>query len=273
MRAMPNLFVAISMLVLGLGGCAAAPTQPTEAYPVWWSPSLGIEGLDDVEKRLEDPAWFGGGIPIYKGERGNRQEAIADNCDSLDRLRKEGYSAYVTHSIRVVLYHSAKCHVIEMLLEAMPAKKSHVRDFKLDADSINYLPALVDASPSCDWLCRQYVANERRIPFIEFVDAEHLIVDSTSDYRMDVKTFGSELTMEILARADFNGDGLEDLLLRVNAGAIGGTWGTTQNFLLTRDTPDGVLWVLGAEKKICSPVRYRPCDADYDHPEALRRTN
>ena len=270
MRAMPNLLVAISMLVFGLGGRAEAQAQSTEAYPIWWAPSLGIEGLDDVEKRLEDTAWFGGGIHIYKGERGKRNEAIADSCGSLERLLQEGYSAYVTHSIRVLRYRLAKCGAMRMLLKAQPAKKSFVRSFGFDADSLNYLPAIVNPSPSCDFLCRQFVANERRISWNKFAVSKTLSVDPVSEHQLKVLTETESLTLELKARADFNGDGLEDLLLWVNAGATGGTWGTTEYYLLTRDTPDGVLWVLDAKKELC--FNYF-CSSEYDYPEALRRTD
>ena len=273
MRAIPSLFAAIFVLLLTMGGCAVVPTQPAEAYPIWWSPTLGIEGLDDVEKRLDDPAWFGGGIPIYKGEGNNKIEAIADSCGSLRRLLDEGYYARITHSIRVVRYHSAKCRALRRLLEAQPAKKSFVRNFRFDSDSMNYLPALVNPSPSCDFLCRQFVANERRISWKMFEVAKILGVDSGGEHQIKVLTDTESLTLELMVRADFNGDGLEDLLLWVNAGATGGTWGTTENFLLTRDTPNGVLWMLDAEKGLCSPDTYHPCRTDYDYPEALRRTD
>ena len=235
------------------------------------SPSLELESLDNIDERLGEPLYpSGGGFALYKGQRDEGQKAVADSCKSLNRLMKEGYTAFFNYRIKFLLVLLAECRAIRMLREAQPAKKSYVREFKLDANSINYLPALVDVAASCDRLCRQYAANDRRIPLIKFVDAEHLIVDPTSDYRMDVKTFGSDLTMEILVRADFNGDGLEDLLLWINAGAIGGTWGTTQTYLLSRESPDGVLWVLDAEKRLCS--RYK-CKTDYDYPKALRRAD
>ena len=270
MRAMPTLFVAISMLMLGLGGRAAAQALPTEAYPIWWSPSFIIKGLDDVEKRLEDTVWFGGGLPIYKGEGTERNEAIADSCDSLQRLLQEGYYARITPSSRVVRYRLAKCRAMRRLLEAKPAKKSFVRNFTLDAHSLDHLPAIVNPAGSCDFLCRQFVANERRISWNRFAVSKTISTESVSEHELKVLTETESLTLKLMARADFNGDGLEDLLLWVSVGATEGTWGTTENFLLTRDTPNGVLWMLDAKKGLCS--RYE-CRSEYDYPEALRRTD
>lgn len=264
--------IVLALLLVGSGG--ALPTED-EVYPIWWSPSLELDSLDQIDDRLERKFWpdQSEGIPVYKGEWPGDDQSFIDSCASYDKLRKEGYYARYNHDMKILLFHTAKCHAIEMLREANPAKKSYVRDFKLDADSINYLPALVDASASCDRLCRQYVANERRISWKEFAGLDSQSMKYEGDYVMEGEVSGSDLTLEILARADFNGDGLEDLLLMVDADAIGGTWGTTRLYLLSREKPESVLWVLDAEDEICSPVSYRPCDADYDHPEALRRTN
>ena len=273
MRAIPKLFAAVFVLLLTMGGRAEAQTQPTEAYPIWWSPNLGLEKLDDADKYLEDPASLGGDIPLIKDDGDDRKEAIAESCGSLDRLLEKGFHAgFMMHSMRVVLYHLAKCDAIEMLLEAKPAKKSYVRDFILDSDSMDYLPAMVNPSASCDRLCRQYVANERRISWKEFAGLDSRSMKYESDYRMKGEVSGSHLTLEMLARADFNGDGLEDLLLMSHAGAVGGTWGTTNLYVLSRESPDGVLWVLDAEKGLCSK-RYYQCESEYDFPEVLRRTN
>ena len=84
---------------------------------------------------------------------------------------------------------------------------------------------------------------------------------------MKVVTDTTSLTQRILARADFNGDGLEDLLLWVNANATGGTWGTTTLFVLSRQTPDSVLWALNAREGLS---RHYKCEPYYDYPEVLR---
>ena len=129
---------------------------------------------------------------------------------------------------------------------------------------------MVSSSGSSDFACRQYVANERRIPWSKFEVFEFENIDIIHDYEMKVATTGERLTLQIVARADFNNDGMEDQMLRVNSGAVGGTWGTTEIILTTRDSPNGVLWVLDAEKSL-SP-NYR-CQETYDYPDALRESN
>ncbi len=54
-RRMGRLAAAVAAAAWGLalGGDALAGEQA--AYPIWWSPRLGLESLDQVEARLEDP--------------------------------------------------------------------------------------------------------------------------------------------------------------------------------------------------------------------------
>ncbi len=89
-----------------------------------------------------------------------------------------------------------------------------------------------------------------------------------SDLKIKARSENGVLWVEIMARADSTGDGLEDLLTRAKVGAVEqSTWGGTWLFLLTRDTPDGVLWVVDADQELCSDYQ---CRVQYDEPAALR---
>lgn len=243
-----------------------------EELPIWWSPSLELESLDRIDERLEKKFRPNDekGLPIYKGKWPGDTEAIYDSCASLMRLTRDGYYVRTNLDLKPMLFKLATCHAIEMLAEARPSQTSFVRDFVMNADALNALPAMVDPSPSCDFLCRQYVANERRMSWSKFAVSKFLSVDAVGEDRMKVITETTSLTMETLARADFNGDGLEDLLLWVSAGATGGTWGTTTLFLLSRETPDSVFWVLNAHKRLCRDYQ---CSPYYDYPDALREVD
>ena len=127
---------------------------------------------------------------------------------------------------------------------------------------------MVNISPGRDWLCRQYRANERRIPLSRFEAERNVQLKVLNDFKIEGRIEWWFYDVEILARADFNRDGLEDLLVIASADATEGTWAATTIFLLNRDTPDGVLWVVDAEEELCT--NYRPCDAHYDEPAALR---
>lgn len=265
----------ISLLSVLVWSCTAAADAGDDApYPVWWSPSLELESLDRIDERLERKFWpdQSEGMPVVKGEWPGDTEAFIDSCASYDKLRNEEYYTLSNQDDKVLMFQSSFCYAIEKLPSARPSRASYVNDVTLNPDIFDYLPAMVNPAGSCDFLCRQYVANERRIPWRKFEVSEIESVDVVDPYKMDVKTTTELLTLEILARGDFNQDGLEDLLIRVTANVIEGTWGTTEVYTLTRDTPDGVLWLLDAEKYIC-PVDTYTCDQTYDYPDALRETD
>ncbi len=263
-----SLIATLTLLFLGPPNVAAAAAEPP--YPVWWSESLELDSLDAIEARLERHIWPGDdeGLPLHKSEGGTRKEAPAITCNDLTRLTEVGYYATGSNNYRIQLYTLAYCGAIALLEQAAPAERSYLRDFVLDEQAVDYLPAMVDVSPSCDFLCRQRVANERRIPLSQFIPVFR--VTALGGDRIEFRTIGAETNLSLLARGDFDGDGLDDMLVLSSGYATEGSGGWTETFLLTRDLPDAVLTVMDRDGRGCD--RYL-CDATYDDPEALRDTS
>ena len=55
---------------------------------------------------------------------------------------------------------------------------------------------------------------------------------------------GQTTTIALLARGDFNGDGIGDALLQSHEAASGGSWRTSRLFLVTQRTQDGPIELL-----------------------------
>lgn len=242
----------LSLLFLSTGAFAA-PTGAAEAppYPVWWSPELELDSLEAVEARLRRDLWpdFPEGMKLYKRQGEGHVTAQARNCESLSRLSEDGYYGGGSHSIFVQNYQLSRCRAIAMLGRARPARVSHLRDFVLNEDAVNILPALVNSYVSCQFRCYAYVANKRGISLRDFDQIEHLEV--TGENSLIVRTVGWQIEMTILARGDFTSDGLDDILLLSSGGATEGTMGTARLFVLTRDRPGAVLKALDAERELC----------------------
>ncbi len=253
-------------LALGLSGAAAAEDGP---YPVWWSPALELESLDAIDARVEREFWPGDpeGLPLAKTEGETRKEVPAFNCIELERWVGEGYHGIGTNGFGLQLYNQALCRAIEMLKQAAPARRSYLREFVLDETAVAYLPAMAFRMPSCDYQCRQRLANERRIPVSQF---EELVrIDSKGVDELELETPTMETRITVMARGDLNADGLDDMLVLSNTGATEGTGGWSGIYLLTREAPNAVLFVLNADKPSC---RHYQCDETYDYPAILRET-
>ena len=225
---------------LAFANSALAEEPP---YPVWWSPVLELDSIEAIDARLARALWleYDDGMPLIKIEGDEREDVSADNCIELRKFDEQGYFGAGSHDQWVQQYLLAHCRAIEWMRRARPAKRSFLRDFVLDEEAIHVLPALVDISPSCDYRCRQLVADERRIPLSQFEPVFRVTVTSTEE--IEIRTLGAETDLSILARGDFNDDGLDDLLLLASSGATEGTWGGAEIYLLSRGTPGAVLGV------------------------------
>ena len=243
---------AVAGMALGFGLCPTIATAAEpEQYPIWWSPALELESLDKIDERLRRRLWPGDeyGLPMFRIVAGKEIRIEVENCVSLERRLAEGYEGVGNNNHKLSVYHTAWCGAVRMLQDAKPAKVSYLRNFVMDADSVDYLPAFLNLFGSCHWMCLRYQANEEGAPLSRFepeFDIEVVspdIIKGRSDY--------STLSVEIVARADFSGDELDDLLVIAGAGATEGTGGTTRLFLLGRQSSDGILRVLAAEQHLC----------------------
>ena len=250
------------------------PAPVTERYPVSWSPALQLDSLDRLEARLSEPAPIEG-MKLVKGYPVVEARAVVTDCNSLLRLKAEGYEARGNQNYRLVLFNAAWCGALAAFRTARPARVSYVRNFVFDARAPAVLPAMVFPAPGCDWLCRQHMANARGIPLGRF-ESENIAVEAKGPFGVSmVTTVFDEVSMvtsvfdvslRILGRADFDGDGREDLLVFSSLSFVEGHGGISDYFVLSRAGPDEVMRVVGADGYLCGDYT---CPASYDHPPAL----
>ncbi len=220
-------------------------------YPVWWSAELELDSLDHVEARLRRDLWpdFPEGMKLYKAQGAGHVTVQARNGNSLRKLSQEGYYGSNSSDIGVQNYHLSVCRAIALLGQAQPAHTSHLRDFMLNTEAVRYLPPLVNLQASCHQVCQAYFANRRRVPLTEFEDIERIEV--ANEDSLIVWTLGWRVKMSLIARGDFNSDGMDDILLVSHGGATEGTMRGADLYVLTRDGPGVVLQVLNAQEHLC----------------------
>ncbi len=139
---------------------------------------------------------------------------------------------------------------LRRLKQAQPAEISYLRDFRLDQDAPDYLPGMVSFLGECAGKCLLVEANWRRIPLSRFGDVGEIeIIDENE---MIARTDFDETQFRIIARGDFNGDHLDDILIEVGIKWLESRYGGTELFVMTREAPDAVLYVLDAKRHLCS---------------------
>ncbi len=252
-RATKAILMAIALSPLA-GMSLAADEEP---YPIWWSPKLELESLEKVDQRLERSFWPDDEGFVMKKWDVDRYSAKdpAPNCPALLDLAEQGYQG-TPFKLHMALM--AECEALRYLKNARPAKRSYLAGFMLNHEAFEFLPHMVYFGGSCSSACARYYANEERIPMGEPEPLTEL--ETASDQEMTFETDHESFTMEILARADFNRDGFEDILLRSSYYIFKATGGGTRLFLLTRDAPESVLRVVNPDRHLCT--RYQ-CDPAY----------
>ncbi len=266
----PRALAAVAMAALALVSLDPAAADEGERYPIWWSSRLELESLDKIDERLNGPLWHPeDAMEVFKdrpeGDGAVPKKAIVNSCVSLFRLIEEGYEPRYYIEFKRLMYVRALCRAVIAFRRARPAKASHIRDFVFDADTVNYLPAMVLIAVGCDWMCRQNEANELRIPLARFSEITKLRV--VTEIAIFLETASSKDTLEIVGRADFNGDGLEDLMVFSTWRAVGGSGGYADYFILGRESPDAFFHVLDADDHLCKDYQ---CTPPYSQPSVLR---
>ena len=123
-------------------------------------------------------------------------------------------------------------------------------------------------SASCDWVCRQYVANRDSISWADFQGYTYI---GEAPGAEGLLVWGHQwwaTHIAIKGRGDFDGDGWDDIMLLASYAPTPGVSDGTELFLFTRDDPDAVLRVIEPETHLCK--NYHPCETSYDQPPSLR---
>lgn len=271
--------LVVAALVVAGAGAAWAEEGP---FPVRLNPALGLASADPaaIEARLKQPipanesmlpptdyvkfseGWRSSELPL--------EQLIVDkvrpvNCAQINALLGAGY---VPWGVPVYL---DDCKALGLLTKASPSKTSFVRDFSMTRAAVDKLPVMLDTSTGVDRMCDELIANRRGVPWGRFdtiVDVDiydkfvGIVSTEHSGERWREGEFewlgGARTRVEILAWADFDLDGIEDLLVVASSKVI--TWrlpeGThsfataTQSdvFVLSRTTPNATMNIVDAER-------------------------
>jgi hypothetical protein len=139
---------------------------------------------------------------------------------------------------RAFLSRAAHCQALGMLRAARPAQRTYLDRFALDQRAPDFLPSELRVDP----------LPERK------KDARNLQTWRRVDPKLKVKVLEPDVLSAAgrgyvnrvfeYARGDFDGDGVEDILIRTEGGLNGGTYEDNGVFLLTRTAPDAPLKTL-----------------------------
>jgi hypothetical protein len=201
------------------------------ATEVQYSARLHVSSRQQLEQRLHAPF-----------AEGTAHPAGVSNCVQL--LDQRGRAAQAKGSERQVQAErstTAECLVLQELWSAQPARSSHLRDLPWDARVLTLLPPQLAISVSAESESAASAAAGRGQTWRDFDASVTAAAGAKGPDEIVVNGRGFLERLIIWGRGDFNGDGLEDLLVQSLDTLTEGTYRNTRLFVLTRRTADGPL--------------------------------
>jgi len=126
---------------------------------------------------------------------------------------------------------AAMCVATESIVKARPAIRSALSTFKLDADLPLHLPKNLALIISVsEW--KEIAQNKDIVSWAQVEKVE--FVSKISEYKAKYAMAGAYQEIALIARGDFNHDGIEDLLLFAKSHVVGGTYAAYRLFWVTK---------------------------------------
>ena len=181
-----------ALLALMLLCPSAAFAGEDAPYPIWWSPELGLESLEDIGELLDEsfpenrqfdinlnrwerlytviPGTMEEGRPRYEKRTDGREfpaQHIA-NCRNLIEWSDRRYEPTDFDVGPIFAHYSAYCYALNALNTAKPARMSYLHDFKFDDEAMDFIPTMIGEFWWCGRLDVFLEANREGVPWGKF---------------------------------------------------------------------------------------------------------
>jgi len=244
---MSNLLKAFTSVVVAAGALFwAVSAASQESGRVTWSPELHLQNIADIPRQLRQPILTGSErLTLAKGG----ESRSIGNCEEYLAAVGAGFFPDTNYAEKRSGEFVSRCFVLRDLEHARPATSGSF--YRWSNASLKELPPVMVVG-SREVTGAASAAERRGESWQKFNPA--LKVTELKDDLLMAEDAGYAYTMEILARGDFNGDGVEDIAVYGTATGKHGTWSDAEYFIFSR-TPAGKFVRLTSEKKPYSLVK------------------
>lgn len=235
---------------LGAGGCSSMsmPTYGHKEKPleIRWTSHVSLKDagqLKNLDALLDrPPAGLAAGAKLTLIKADNPDvEAGATTCKQYLALKRLGYIFKTPEDNLVESSFKAATLPLSMLAQASPSRSSFLKDFSLAREGVASLPAalgmvLEEGNAAGGRKDRRWIEAFPGAA-VQAVDADSAVVTDEQ----------SETRLTVLAFADFNHDGVEDVLLSVTNSSRTGPMKLFRYVVLTRKAEAEPLTVIHEE--------------------------
>lgn len=228
-----------------LFGCTKVPQDSPQGIAVFVAPSqwmsqyfkepLDIKSQKDLSKAISAP-WYADFSVIREK---NSSEMSIGTCEKFFSEKDASLYAAKESEAAAFMGLTAMCQAVNILKEAKPAVKTYIGSSLINELTPDKLPKefafLVSSSEE---------SSARKDPSIQFWGDinKDLVATIVSEYQSTYLNAEAQQAIDILGRGDFDGDGIEDVLVAIKSAAVGGSFSDERIFALKNST--GKRWEL-----------------------------
>jgi len=247
--------------VLSAAGCATS-SERSDALDVEWFEGLRMSQFlkapaelgkqSDISRAIAAPWRYDSKVVLYTsdGEQARAPFVLHSCSEYLPVQDEQPWPVHESDADRFMVL-AMTCKASQLVAAAAPAERSYVRTLKFDWQLPDLLPPelafaissdsvkqIDQARPDEKW--RDMFGVDRHEPCNGREGAHCGIYHDSTGGRQQV---------QLVARGDFNDDGIEDVLLSSHDTVEGGTYAAMRMFVLTRRQP-------GADIELLHELRY-----------------
>ena len=197
--------------------------------------------IEDWRRQLDAPWRRQGASVVFTVRNASGLTAEVDRCSVLfDRVRG-GYRP-AGQDAAIFQGWAAQCLAVRQVLQARPASRSYLGPLNFDAATVRRLPPQLAPSISTDdaRVLADAVRRHQALGALLARAGRGMRV-SGQGRRAALVGQGGRLQLALLARADFDGDGIEDVLIRARYRLDGGDYQAIRLFVVSRLAAGGPL--------------------------------
>ncbi|MDF1796209.1 MAG: hypothetical protein P1U63_06715 [Coxiellaceae bacterium] len=212
---------------------AASTIGYAEKFDVKWSGALQINSLADIPELLKQPPPAPAGEKLSVQMDNGKQKKTVKTCLQYLAATNSGYEPSNNAEMSFASFYINYCKPLVMLSKVKPAKISDIRGFNLWLDYKN-LPAKA-VMPSITG----------KGPEGAFGDAyPHATVEFLKPYSIKLVNEDEVAMVDVLAWGDYQGDGLDDMLISVAHYLKGGSYHAYDLLWVTQKSPSGQITIV-----------------------------
>ena len=214
--------------------------------PLMFADGTVVETLakDEIESLRDLPIDFGENVNIQGAtlHKTRDDKVFVRTCREYDAARERGYSPGSTFDISMASFFKMPCGLLNALKPARLAKKRFISDAEVGIVNLALLPFEIfpeNLAEASSWDQRDLETT-----YQQKIDTQAVVVTEKGKNVLVVQGFGMRQSLEEIVRADFNNDGIEDVLLFEGHHVRQGTYRAYGIIVLTRKSMDGKFEVL-----------------------------